>query len=49
MIADYSQSELLYWAIDSFETDEPIETNKNKEWQLPIFIALKTLCDTWSS
>ena len=46
MIADYPEDELLYFVLDTL-IDEDDEEDMNSESKLPIFIALKTLCDGW--
>ena len=46
MIADYPEDELLYFVLDTL-IDEDDEDDMNSESKLPIFIALKTLCDGW--
>ena len=45
MIADYPEDELLYFVLDTLIDDE--DEDMNSESNLPIFIALKTLCDGW--
>ena len=47
LIADYPQDELLYFVIDTFSAHEEDHSAMNKESKLSIFIALKSLCDTW--
>jgi len=46
MIADYPEDELLYFVLDTL-IDEDDDDDMNSESKLPIFIALKTLCDGW--
>ena len=47
MIANYPQDELLYFVLDTFMIHEEENESTNKESKLPIFIALKSLCDAW--
>lgn len=47
MIAEYAEDELLYFVLDTFQEDEGDEFSINKESKLPIFVALKSLCDAW--
>lgn len=48
MIADYPEDELLYFILDTLiDEDDDNDESMNSESKLPMFIALKTLCDGW--
>jgi hypothetical protein len=45
IIGPYSQDELLYFVLDSFQDDEEAEYFINKESKVPLFVALKSFVD----
>ena len=47
MIAEYPEDELLYFVLDTFIDEDDEDDSMNSESKLPMFIALKTLCDGW--